>query len=87
MTEATILVPIAAPNFVGTILRHCVATIVEAFLTMQEDLDKKRKAIMKQWAKRESQIERVMNATVGMYGGYQEIEGLEMKALGVDEDD
>jgi hypothetical protein len=31
---------------------------------MQEDLDKERKAIMKQWAKREEQIERVMGATV-----------------------
>ena len=35
---------------------------------MQEDLDRERKVILKQWAKREEQIERVMNATVGMYG-------------------
>lgn len=49
---------------------------------------------MKQWAKREEQIERVMGATVGMYGdlqgiagkSLQEIEGLEMKALGFDVD-
>ena len=41
-----------------------------------EDLDKERKAIMKQWAKREEQIERVMGATVGMYGDLQEIAGL-----------
>ena len=41
-------------------------------------------------AKREEQIERVMGATVGMYGdlqgiagkSLQEIEGLELKALG-----
>jgi hypothetical protein len=65
--------------------------IVAAFSTMQEDLDKERKAIMKQWAKREEQIERVMGATVGMYGdlqgiagkSLQEIEGLELVALGV----
>ena len=63
--------------------------IVAAFSTMQEDLDKERKAIMKQWAKREEQIERVMGATVGMYGDLQgiagkslrEIEGLELPAL------
>ena len=56
---------------------------------MQEDLDKERKAIMKQWAKREVQIERVMGATVGMYGdlqgiagkSLQEIEGLSLVAL------
>ncbi|PPD04456.1 MAG: hypothetical protein CTY29_05795, partial [Methylobacter sp.] len=71
----------------GPRFKQRVEAIVEAFSTMQEDLDKERKAIMKQWAKREAQIERVMNATVGMYGdlqgiagkSLQEIEGLEMK--------
>ncbi|OGT88753.1 MAG: hypothetical protein A2514_15060 [Gammaproteobacteria bacterium RIFOXYD12_FULL_61_37] len=73
----------------GPRFRHRVEAIVEAFSTMQEDLDKERKAIMKQWAKREQQIERVMGATVGMYGdlqgiagkSLQEIEGLELPAL------
>lgn len=71
----------------GPRFRHRVEAIVEAFSSMQEDLDKERKAIMKQWAKREEQIERVMGATVGMYGdlqgiagkSLQEIEGLEMQ--------
>lgn len=40
---------------------------------------------MKSWAKRQAQIERVMNATVGMYGDLQEIDGSEMRALGLDE--
>lgn len=73
----------------GPRFRHRVEAIVEAFSTMQEDLDKERKAIMKQWAKREEQIERVMGATVGMYGdlqgiagkSLQEIEGLSLQAL------
>jgi hypothetical protein len=73
----------------GPRFRHRVEAIVEAFSTMKEDLDKERKAIMKQWAKREEQIERVMGATVGMYGdlqgiagkSMQEIEGLEFPAL------
>lgn len=74
----------------GPRFRQRVEAIVEAFSSMQEDLDKERKAIMKQWAKREEQIDRVMGATVGMYGdlqgiagkSLQEIEGLELKALG-----
>ena len=78
----------------GPRFRHRVEAIVEAFSTMQEDLDKERKAIMKQWAKREEQIERVMGATVGMYGdlqdiagkSLQEIEGLELKSLGFADD-
>jgi hypothetical protein len=73
----------------GPRFRQRVQAIVEAFSSMREDLDKEKKAIVKQWAKREEQIERVMQATVGMYGDLQgiagkslkEIEGLEMKAL------
>lgn len=74
----------------GPRFRQRVEAIVEAFSTMQEDLDKERKVIMKQWAKREEQIMRVMGATVGMYGdlqgiagkSLQEIEGLELPSLG-----
>jgi hypothetical protein len=74
----------------GPRFRHRVEAIVEAFSSMQEDLDKEKKAITKQWAKREEQIDRVMQATAGMYGDLQgiagktiqEIEGLELPALG-----
>lgn len=73
----------------GPRFRQRVEAIVEAFSCMQEDLDKERKAIMKQWAKRSEQIERVMSATIGMYGdlqgiagkSIQEIEGLSLLAL------
>ncbi len=78
----------------GSTFRQRVQAIVEAFSSMQEDLDRERKVIGKQWAKREQQIEQVMQSTVGMYGdlqgiagkSLQEIEGLDLKALGeVDE--
>jgi hypothetical protein len=73
----------------GPRFKQRVEGIVEAFSSMKEDLDKEKKAIMKQWAKRDEQIDRVMQGTVGMYGDLQgiagktlqEIEGLEMKAL------
>jgi hypothetical protein len=78
----------------GPRFRQRVEAIVEAFSTMQDDLDKERKVIMKQWAKREEQILRVMSATVGMYGdlqgiagkSLQEIKGLELKSLDLDDD-
>ena len=74
----------------GPRFRQRVEAIVESFSSMQEDLNKEKKAIIKQWAKREEQIDRVMQATVGMYGDLQgiagrtlqEIEGLELRALG-----
>ncbi len=73
----------------GPRFRQRVQAIVEAFSSMQDDLNKEKKVITKQWAKREEQIGNVMGATVGMYGDLQgiagktiqEIEGLEMKAL------
>ena len=73
----------------GPRFRQRVQAIVEGFSSMQEDLDRERKVIMKQWAKREEHIDRVMQATVGMYGDLQgiagktlqEIEGLELQAL------
>jgi len=75
--------------FTGPRFRQRVQAIVEAFSSMQEDLDKEKKAITKQWAKREEQIDRVMQATVGMYGDLQgiagktlqEIKGLSLSAL------
>jgi hypothetical protein len=73
----------------GPRFRQRVQAIVEAFSSMREDLDRERKAITKQWAKREEQIDHVMQATVGMYGDLQgiagktlqEIEGLEFQGL------
>lgn len=73
----------------GPRFKHRVEAIVEAFTTLQEDLDTEKKLLTKQWAKRQTQIERVMNSTVGMYGdlqgiagkSFQEIEGLEFKQL------
>jgi hypothetical protein len=53
-------------------------------------LGAEKKVMMKQWAKREMQIERVIGSTAGLYGDLQgiagkavgEVEGLETNALG-----
>jgi hypothetical protein len=73
----------------GPRFRQRVQAIVEAFSSMREDLDREKKAITRQWAKREEQIDRVMQATVGMYGDLQgiagktlqEIEGIEFQGI------
>ncbi len=73
----------------GPRFRQRVQAIVEAFSSMKEDLDREKKAITRQWAKREEQIDRVMQATAGMYGDLQgiagrtlqEIEGLEFQGM------
>lgn len=73
----------------GPGFRHRVQAILEAFSSMKEDLDREKKAITKQWAKREQQIAQVMEATAGLYGDLQgiagktvvQIDGLEMESL------
>ena len=78
----------------GPRFRQRVQAIVEAFSSMQGDLAREKRVITKQWAKRQEQIDRVMQATVGMYGDLQgiagktlqEIEGLQVRALGAPDD-
>lgn len=65
----------------GSKFRLRVQAIVEAFTDMAEDLTREKKAILKQWAKREEQIERVMHATVGMYGEMQGIAGKSLQEI------
>lgn len=56
---------------------------------MQDDLAKERKATIRLWAKREAQIQGVIESTVGMYVDLQgiagkvmqEVEGLEVHAI------
>ena len=59
----------------GPKFRHRFEAIIEKFTDMREDLDKERKLMMKQWAKREAQIETVLESTAGMYGDLQGIAG------------
>lgn len=40
---------------------------------MKDDLDKEKRAMEKQWAKREKQIEKVARNVAGMYGDMQGI--------------
>jgi len=71
---------------IGPRFRQRVQAIVEAFTSMQDDLAAEKKALQKQWAKRETQLERLMGSTVGMYGDLQGIAGRsleEIEGLGV----
>lgn len=73
----------------GPKFRHRIEAIVEKFSDMQVDLDRERKSMTRLWAKRDAQIQGVIESTVGMYGdlqgiagrALQEIEGLETPLL------
>ena len=73
----------------GPRFRHRIEAIVEKFSDMQEDLNREKKAMTRLWAKRDAQIQAVIESTVGMYGdlqgiagrAFEEIEGLEIPLL------
>ena len=58
-----------------------VEAIVDSFKSMKEDLDQEKRAITKNWAKREKQIERVIMNTASMYGGMQGIIGASLPQI------
>jgi hypothetical protein len=66
-----------------------VAGIVEAFGSLEEDLQSEKKAMQKQWAKREMHLKLAVANTTGLYGDLQgvigsslkEIEGISLLAL------
>jgi hypothetical protein len=63
--------------------------MVETFVSMKKDLDQEKRAMTKNWSKREKQIERVVNNISGMYGDMEgiigaslpQIKSLELKSL------
>jgi hypothetical protein len=65
----------------GTKFRQRVEVVVEKFNDMREDLDKERKFMGRQWAKRETQILSVLDSTVGMVGDLQAIAGKAMPEI------
>jgi hypothetical protein len=65
----------------GTKFRQRVGAVVEKFNDMREDLDKERKFMGRQWAKRETQILAVVDSTVGMVGDLQAIAGKAMPEI------
>jgi hypothetical protein len=65
----------------GPRFRQRVEAIVEKFTDMQEDLEKERKYLMKQWAKRAEQITCVIESTAGMYGDLQGIAGKTLQEI------
>lgn len=64
---------LTSPHF-----RARVSAIVEACVGMQDDLDAERRALTKQWAKRQRRIELLTSGAAGLYGDLQTIVGSSM---------
>jgi len=72
---------IAYNYLTGQEFRNRVEAIVESFTAMKVDLEAERRAMLKIWAKREKQIERVISNAAGMHGDLQEIAGSSLPTI------
>ena len=52
----------------GSEFRQKIENIIEAFRSLQDQVQKERRVMEKQWKQREKQIARVMRSTVGLHG-------------------
>jgi hypothetical protein len=65
----------------GPEFRHRVEGIVEAFVTLREELEAEKRSTQRIWARREKQLERAVSQTAGMYGDLSGIIGASLPAI------
>ena len=67
----------------GTEFRNRVQAIMEGFIAMKRDLDSEKRAVANIWAKREKQIEHVIQNIAGMHGDLEGIAGSSLPTVKV----
>lgn len=65
----------------GSEFQQRVEGVVEAFVTMQTDLESEKRSMNRVWSKREKQIQRAVINMAGMYGDLQGIIGSSMPTI------
>lgn len=65
----------------GPEFRNRMTGLVEAFMTLQRDLDDEKRSMQRIWAKREKQIQRAMLSGTGLYGDLQGVIGKSLPAI------
>lgn len=74
----------------GNEFKHQIQAIMDAFQSLEEDLSKEKRLMMKHWSKREKEIQKVLLNTSGLYGSVQAIAGSsvpKIDALEFDDED
>ena len=65
----------------GAEFQRSIEAIVEAFVTLQSDLEKEKRSMQTIWNRRQKQIERAIGSTAGLYGDLQGIIGAALPAV------
>jgi hypothetical protein len=63
---------------VGPEFKHRVEAMVEAYSTLQEEIEKEKRAYALKWARQEKALRSVIDNTIGMYG---DLQGITNRAL------
>lgn len=74
----------------GVEFRQRVNAVIEAFTMMRSDLERERRGLTRQWAKREKHINSVVENMAGMIGDMQALSGhalQEIETLEIDDDE
>lgn len=65
----------------GREFQQRIEGVVEAFITMQSDLDSEKRSVQRLWSKREKQLQRALANTAGLYGDLQGIIGASLPTV------
>jgi hypothetical protein len=70
----------------GPQFRGRIEAVAERWTEMQKDLGDEKKATMKRWAKREAQLQTLVESTTGIYGDLQGMAGRDLAEIEMLED-
>jgi hypothetical protein len=65
----------------GQEFQQQVAGVIEAFVSMQDDLESEKRSMKRIWSKRDKQLQRALTCVAGMYGDLQGIMGASMPVI------
>lgn len=65
----------------GREFQQRIEGVVEAFVTMQSDLDSEKRSMQRLWSKRDKQLQRALTNTAGLYGDLQGIIGASLPVV------
>lgn len=65
----------------GTEFKHRIEAIVEAFIILQDDIEREKRWFSQKWARQEKEIRKIVDNTYGMYGELQAVTGRELQSI------
>ncbi|OGG08754.1 hypothetical protein A2154_00410 [Candidatus Gottesmanbacteria bacterium RBG_16_43_7] len=65
----------------GTEFRNRIDSIVEAFTSMQQDIEREKRWFNSKWARQERELRKIVDNTYGLHGELQAVTGRQLKGI------